>query len=201
MRVTKRVIFDIRTGLELFRESFNYEGPVESCCGGPSQQQKTAAASQQQLSDAELAQYNLYSSQVDPFYEQTLSQGLPYFNQESQYGTSDIGQQITQAKANEAGKLGGFGSALPSGFAEQENADIGIGGAQAFDQNMMSLLSQNFAAKMAAAQGMNPQAPAATAAGANTSIMQAPLQNNFWGNLISGIVQGSAQAGSAYLGA
>ena len=167
-------------------------------CGGPTKQQKEAATSQSQL-DQQLSQmFQTDASQTQPFYENILANGIPGFNQQMQYSTSDLGNQIDQTKAAANTKLAGFGDALPSGFAEQEDADIGIGGAQAFDQNMLSMLSQNYAAKMAAAQGLNPLAPASAAQGGNSSIMQAPLQNNFWGNLVGGLVQGASNVGAAF---
>ena len=129
-----------------------------------------------------------------------MATGLPYFNQEAQYSTSNLARQINQAKANQRARLSGFGGALPSGFAEASARDLDASGAEAFDQNMLSLLAQQQAAKQAGAAGATGIGESAfgTAAGANQSIMQAPLQNNFWGNLISGIVQGASNVPFAF---
>jgi hypothetical protein len=197
VRVTTKIVWDIETGTVLHHDFFEYEGPVIRGCGGPSSQQSAAATSQANLSNAELAEFQKNSAQTDPFYANVLANGIPGMAQQQQYSTSDLAGQINQAKANEKTKLAGFGSALPSGFAEQESADIGAKGAQAFDQNQLSLLSQQFAAKMAAAQGLNPQASASGASGANQSILQAPLQNSFWSNLISGLIQGGSKVAAA----
>jgi hypothetical protein len=165
-------------------------------CGGPTHQQKTAAqglSAEQQALLKETTQELPVASSV---YNQEATQGLPYFNQQAQYSTSDLANQINLAKAGAKGREAGFGDALPSGFAEQEQADIGTAGAKAFDQNMMSLLAQQFAAKQAGAAGAAGLATgsAGTSAGAGQAVVNAPLQNNFWSNLISGLVQGAAHA-------
>lgn len=161
-------------------------------CGGPAKSQKVAAQQQGQLSAEQLALLNKEAPVASSFYNQEATGGLPYFNQQAQYSTSDLANQINLAKAGMKGREAGFGDALPSGFAEQEQADIGTAGAKAFDQNMMSLLAQKTAAKQAGAAGAAglAQGAAGTAVGANQSILQAPLQNNFWSNLIGGLVQG-----------
>lgn len=171
-------------------------------CGGPSSQQKQAASSQAALSQEELQALQQTLPGATSFYSQEAKAGLPYFAAQSQYATSNLAQQIAQQKANLARQNAGFGGALPSGFAAQENRDLDLGGAQAFDQNMLNLLAQQEAAKRSGAAGLAAIASGSgsTAAGANQSIMNAPLQNNFWSNLISGVIQGGAQAGSAYLG-
>lgn len=112
---------------------------------------------------------------------------MPYFNQESQYGTSSIAKDINQQQAMMKNRLAGEGEALPSGFAESASRDLAEGGAQAFDQNQLGLMQQNEQAKMAGAAGLNPMASATAAQSGNNSIMQAPLQNNFWSNLIGGM--------------
>jgi hypothetical protein len=169
-------------------------------CGGPTQQQKAAAASTAQLTGDEVTQFEQGSAATNPFYEGVIANGIPGLGAQQQYSTSDLAGNINAAKANLAGKEAGYGSALPSGFAQQEQADVGIGGAQAFDQNQLSLLAQNFAAKMGAAQALNPQQAASTAVGGNQSILQAPLQNNFWGNLVGGLVQGAGNIPFAFSG-
>jgi len=155
-------------------------------CGGPTQQQKQAAATTTDLAKEQAAQYKKYSALTDPFYASVLSGGLPYFGQEAQYGTSDIAKQINQARANYLGRMAGYGDALPSGFAEAGERDISESGAQAFDQNMMNLMQQNFLAKMGAAQALNPFQAAGGATSAGQAVMQAPLQNNFWSNVVGG---------------
>jgi hypothetical protein len=54
----------------------------------------------------------------------------------------------------------------------------------------MQLLQAQQQAKLQGAQGLNPLAPASAAQGGNQSIMNAPLQNNFWSNLIGGMLGG-----------
>lgn len=171
-------------------------------CGGPSSQQKQAAASQQQISAANEALGQEAMATALPFYTTEATSGLPYFNQEAQYSTSTLGKQIAQARARQKSRLAGFGGALPSGFAESSDRDLALGGAEAFDSNMLNLLAQQQAAKQAGAAGAAGIGGSAfgTAAGANQSIMQAPLQNNFWSNLVSGIVQGAGNIPFAFQG-
>lgn len=163
-------------------------------CGGPSSQQKAAANAQANLDTNMSNLMTQWENETTPFYENVLQKGLPYFNQESQYSTADIAKQINQAKANLAGRNAGFGAALPSGFTEAENADVDEAGAQMFDQNMLNLLNENFQAKSNAASAMNPLGPASVASSGNASIMNAPLQNNFWSNLLGGLISGAGQA-------
>lgn len=168
-----------------------------STCGGPTSQQTTAANSTAGVTKGESNLFNQDVAATQPFWTNILQNGIPGFAAQQQYSTSDIGNQIDQAKAGMNTKLAGFGSALPSGFATQEDADLDLGGAQMFDQNQLNLLQQQFAAKQNAAQALNPQNPAQAVIGGNQSIMQAPLQNNFWQNLIGGVIQGGSMAGSA----
>lgn len=162
-------------------------------CGGPSSTQKAAQSAQAQLAQEEAQLFSTESAATLPFYQNILQNGIPGFNAQEQYSTSDLAQQINQAKTAAATKLAGYGSALPSGFASTEQADIGAAGAQEFDQNQLNLLQQQFNAKMAAANAMNPQSAASGAIGANQSVISAPT-NNFWSNLIGGLISGAGQA-------
>lgn len=188
MRVTTRLVIDIETGSVVAHEFYDYDGPVDRCCGGPSQQQKDAAASQSALDQQLAQQFKTGSAVTNPFYSNLVTQGLPYFGQQSQYSTSDIAQQLNKAKAGVSNRLAGYGSALPSGFAEAEKTGLDESAMQDFDQNQLGLLQQNLQAKMAGAAGLNPLGTASAATSGNNAIMQAPLQNNFWSNLVGGIV-------------
>ena len=66
--------------------------------------------------------------------------------------------------------------------------------AQSFDANQLQLLQAQQQAKTGAAGALlgQQQGASGTAVGANQSIMQAPLQNNFWSNLVGGIVKGAS---------
>lgn len=151
-------------------------------CGGPSQQQKDAATSTANLSNAETAQFQQGSAVTTPFYSNLVT---------NPGQDPALAQQFGQAKAQQAGRNAGFGGALPSGFAEQENTDMAENYAKTQANDM-------FGRQMAGAQGLNPQAAAGTAVGANQSILQAPLQNNFWSDLVGGLIQGGSQVGAGY---
>lgn len=141
-------------------------------------------------------------SLTEPFYSNLLENGLPYFGAESDYSSSGIGKQFNAAKARLDSSLAGSGSNLPSGYKDQLESDLSTNFGEAFDQNMQQLLQQQTAAKMAGEQGLSPLGFASTAAGANSgllnagptavganqSVMNAPLQNNFWSNLLGGVL-------------
>lgn len=185
----------------LERREFDYDGPVALACGGPTQQQKQAATSTTNI-DTQLANdIGTNLPLTNSFYGNMMLGGLPYFNQESQYSTSDIAKQLNDAKAAMAAKNAGYGGALPSGFAAAEDTGLDEDAMQAFDQNQMNLLQQNTQAKVAGAQGLNPLAAGQTAITGANSVMQAPLQNNFWTNLIGGLLGAGTSLGSAVLGA
>lgn len=171
-------------------------------CGGPSQQQTDAAAAQANLSNQQAALSSENNAITQPFFSNEVQNGLPFFNAQSQYSTSNLADQINQAKASQNANFAGYGGALPSGFAQSANRDLSIGGAKAFDQNQLSLLTaqqneKDNAARTLAGQGANA---ASTAIGGNQSIMQAPLANNFWSNLVGGIVQGAGNIPFAFGG-
>lgn len=124
-----------------------------------------------------------------------MQNGLPYFLQQAQYSTSNLGRATDIAKANLNAKLAGSGSALPSGFATSADANLEEGGAEAQEQNILQLLAQQTAQKNLGAASLAELGTtgAGIAGGANSAVMNAPLQNNFWSNLIAGIVQGASR--------
>lgn len=231
MRISTRVVIDIETGEVLSCESHEYSGPIARACGGPSQQQQQAANNQLALSQQMAAEYapaaaseaslvnNLNdaftSSQslTQPFYSNLLKNGLPYFNQESDYSSSALGQQEAAAQGRLKASMASGGTNLPSGYADQLSNDLSTNYGEAFDNNMLNLLQQNESAKMAGAQGLNPIGYASTAAGANSgllnagstatnansSIMSANLTNSFWSNLLGGLIGAGGELGSAAL--
>jgi hypothetical protein len=172
-------------------------------CGGPSQQQKDAATAQANLSSTEAGIAKQDQAAAFPVLSDQAKNGLPFFQAESQYATSNLAKQVNQQKAQLAARNAGYGGALPSGFAESENRDLASSAAENFDQNQLGLLQAQQQAKVGAAGALlgQQQGSSSTAATANNTIMQAPLQNNFWSNLVQGIIRGGAQVGSAYVGA
>lgn len=170
-------------------------------CGGPPKEMKAAAASQAKVNNQLSDTFSTNQAATNPYYKNLLENGLPYFNQEKEYGSSQIAQQGKLVKAAQERRLAGFGSTLPSGFAESARRGTDTGMARAFDAHMMELLQRQEEAKMAGAQGLNPLGYASGATGGNNSILQASsLKNNFWSNLVGGVVGGAASIGSAYAG-
>jgi hypothetical protein len=155
-------------------------------CGGPTQEQKDAAKANADLANTELGQYKAGTAVTTPFYSSQVTNPEQDPALATQYGI-----QKAQMKARNAG----YGSALPSGFEAQQEADLGEQYGRAQDENM-------YARRMAGAAGLNPQASAGVASGTNSGIFNSTaLQNNFWGNLINGVIRGGAQVGSAALAA
>jgi hypothetical protein len=231
VRISTKVVVDITSGEVLHREAYDYSGPIVRCCGGPTSQQTAAANNQLALSNEMMGIYapaataetglvnNLNTAfttgqaETEPFYSNLLENGLPYFSENADYSSSAIGQQEAQAQAQLKQRMASGGSNLPNGYEDQLSNDLSTNYGEAFDQNMLALLNQNQAAKMAGAQGLNPIAYASTAAGANSgllgagstavggnqSVMNAPLQNSFWSNLLGGILGAGGELGSAAL--
>jgi len=166
-------------------------------CGSPPQQIQNAAAAQANLANTEAGIASQDQAIAQPFFANEVQNGLPYFNAQSQYSTSDMANQINQAKAGQNANLAGYGSALPSGFADSASRDLSAQGANMFDQNQLNLLQQQQQAKSGAAGALlgQQQGATSTAVGANSSIAQMPLQNNFWTNLIQGLVSGGSYMG------
>lgn len=159
-------------------------------CGGPSQAQTNAANSQSNLTNQLASQFQTGSQVTNPYYTSLVQNGLPYFNAQTQYSTSDLGQQIGQQQAQQKAQMAGYGAALPSGFATSAATDLQGQGAEAFDQNQMQMLQANEQAQLAGAQGLNPLAAGSAALQGNNSLMNsaATQANNFWGNMMAGML-------------
>jgi hypothetical protein len=168
-------------------------------CGGPSAEQKTAASSQADLNKTLADQFKAGSAVTNPFYQNLVEKGLPFFADESQYSTSSLAKDVNTQGAMMRNRLAGYGSSLPSGFAESSERDLAEGGAQAFDQNQLALLQANEAAKMGGAAGLNPLGKATAAQQGNQSIFSSPqLSNNFWSNVVGGLVSGASNIPFAF---
>lgn len=151
-------------------------------CGGPSQQQKDAAASQSQLDQQLAGQFKTGSAVTNPFFSGLVTN--PGQNPQ-------LAQQYGMQRAQEASADAGFGAALPSGFATAEKNRLGENYAQAQDNSM-------FQRQLTGAQGLNPLGAASAAQSGNQSIMQAPLQNNFWSNVVGGLISGAGNIPFAF---
>jgi hypothetical protein len=151
-------------------------------CGGPSPEQKAAAASQSALDQQLAQQFKTGSAVTNPFFSNLVTN--PGQNPQ-------LAQQYAQQKAGLAARDAGFGSALPSGFEAQQELDLGENYAQAQDNSM-------FQRQLTGAQGLNPLGAASAAQSGNTSIMQAPLQNNFWSNVVGGLISGAGNIPFAF---
>lgn len=173
--------------------------------GGPSQSQQNAANAQANLANQEgaAAQQALQFQQaqqnkVNPFYTQMMNKGLPYMNQLTDASSGITARAFAPARAQLYQQLGSQ-QGLPSGYRDQALTDLNTQQAQAFDQQLQGALGANFGAQQAGASGLlgqaqiaNPQSFFQGAAGANSSIMNAPLQSPGFGGALGGALGGVA---------
>lgn len=129
-----------------------------------------------------------------------MTNGLPYFNQMTDAASGTTARAFAPARAQLYQQLGSQ-QGLPSGYRDQALTDLNTQQAQAFDQQLQGALGANFGAQQAGASGLlgqaqiaNPQSFYAGAAGANQSIMQAPLQKPGLGGLLGGVAGGLASS-------
>ena len=175
--------------------------------GGPSAEQKRAADSQANLSNqmgaaAQRAQAFTEAQQakVNPFYQSRMENGLPYMNALTDAQGGITAQGFAPARAQLMRQLGSQ-QGLPSGFRDQAMSDLNEQQGQAFSQNLMGALAANEQAKQAGASGLlgqaqisNPMGYYSGAAGANQSIMGAPLQRPGIAGVLGGLAGGLSSA-------
>lgn len=176
--------------------------------GGPSSTQQQAQ--QQQLSNAKqegtLAnqsgqKFNALYGQTQPFYSSEMTNGLPFYNNLTDYSSGTTAQAYAPAKANFLRSTSTMG-ALPSGFKSAGMNDINEAQAHDFDSSLVNNMYQNFAAKQQGAAGlaglMQTVNPAAFYGGSSSAAGGAsqPLQPAFnpWMGVLGGAAQGAASA-------
>lgn len=202
MRISTKVIIDVETGEILERESYEYDGPLIFLCGGDALagQKETEANQQVQMNQQMMDMMNQYSAQTNPFWMSQLQNGLPFFNQLTDYSKGTVGQSFVAPRAALNRSLAGMGSTLPSGMAEQANTNLDAAEGSAFDQNMVSNLMANQNAKLQAAASLNPFQPAQIGSQAASSVLSAPPVNpggigNFLGGAVSGLLNNVSAGG------
>jgi hypothetical protein len=176
--------------------------------GGPSEQQQQAANSQtalnKQLSDTfgkQEAFSEAQQNKANPFYTQTLKQGLPYYSQLIDAAGGDTATAFAPARAQLEQTLKQGGNALPSGFATGARTDLAGQQGRAFDQSLQGAQGAQFQAKQQGAAGLlgqaqiaNPTSYSGQATSGNSSVMNAPLAKPGLGGLIGGLAGGLASA-------
>lgn len=174
--------------------------------GGPSSTQKAAAGQQLsnaqqegQLAGSSAQKFNSLYGQTQPFYSNEMTNGLPFYNNLTDFTSGTTAQAFAPAKAAFLRQSSTMG-ALPSGSKAAGMNDINDQEAQAFDSSLTSNMMNNFATKQAGASGlsglMQVVNPAAFYGGSSASAGSAmnPLQpaNNPWMGVLGGAVQGAA---------
>lgn len=180
--VNTRTVISIETGEVIECVGYEYVGPIDLACGGPTDDQKKAASNTTALSSDELANYQAGTKVTTPFYDNlTTNPGQD----------PALAQQYGVQKAQQDANFAGYGDALPSGFATAAKTRMGEDYARTQDAGMLNR-------QLTGAQGLNPQQSAQTAVAGNQSVMNAPLQNNFWTNLVGGLIAGGSKAATAF---
>ncbi len=176
--------------------------------GGPSAAQNNAANAQANLTNQlgqtfgkQEAFSEAQQNKVNPFYTQTMQQGLPYYSQLTDALSGDTAQSFAPAKAQLEKSLGQNANALPSGFAQGARSDMAAQQARQFDQSLQAGQGAQFQAKQQGAAGLlgqaqiaNPTAYSGQALQGNSSIMNAPLAKPGLGGLLGGLAGGLASA-------
>jgi len=175
--------------------------------GGPSKEQKNAAQSQANLTN-ELSQvanrqqdfFEKQQNSVNPFYQQRMKSGLPYYNLLTDAQSGLTAQAFAPARQQLLRQMG-TSNGLPSGFRTQALSDFNANQARAFDQNLLGAVQAQEQAKQAGAAGLLGQAQIANptgyfqgALGGNSSIMNAPLQRPGIGGILGGAAGGALGA-------
>lgn len=208
MKITTKAIFDIASGELLDWEGFDYEGPLELAGGGPSNTQKQAQ--QQQLQNAQqegalanesAGKFNALYGSVSPFYANEQTNGLPFYNNLTDFTSGTTAQAYAPAKSAYLRQESTMG-ALPSGSKAAGMNDINESEAKTFDSNLVNNMFANFMAKQQGAAGqaglmqtVNPAAfygGSTQAAGGATQPLQP--QYNPWMGVLGGAVQGASSA-------
>lgn len=209
MKIIRKIEFQMTdSGMEeVFRDEYDYSGPIEYCGGGPSSEQKQAAASQANLTNqlATVAGQNetyteAQRNKTTPFYTNLMNEGPDYTNQALDFAGGTNARAFAPEKADLVRRLG-MTNGLPSGSREQSLTDFGEKRATAYDGMLMSILADRQAGRergaagiMGEAQQANPLGYYQGAMSGNQSIMQAPLQRPGMSGLIGGILGAGATA-------
>ncbi len=203
MRISTRVVVDIQTLEVLERESYEYNGPLEKCCGGDSlaAQKKQEANQQVQLNQYMMDLMKRYQGQTTPFWTSRLQGGLPFFNQLTDYGNGILAHAYLPARAQMERQMAGFGDTLPSGFKQGMEMNFDENEGQAFDEQQLNAMMMNEQAKQEAAANLNPFQPAQIGSSSAGSVLGAPPVNaggfgNFLGGALNTALNAAGVAGA-----
>src|SRR2546430_8097282 len=169
--------------------------------GGPSKQQQQAADSQTALNNQlgqtfgkQEAFSEAQQNKVNPFYTQTLQNGLPYYSQLTDQASGDTARGFAPARAQLEQQLKQSPNALPSGFATGARSDLAAQQGRAFDESLQAAQGANFQAKQQGAAGLlgqaqisNPTAYSGQATAGKQAIMNAPLAKPGLSGLLGGL--------------
>jgi hypothetical protein len=213
VKIIRKIEFQMTdSGMEeVFRDEYEYSGPIALAGGGPSSAQNRAADSQTAINSqlAKTAQQNedyteAQRNKTTPFYGDLMKNGPDYTNAQLDYAGGTNARAFAPAKAALIQRLG-QSSGLPSGYRDQALTDFDEGRATAYDNSLSGIYADRQAAKergaaglMGEAQQANPLGYYGAATQGNTSILNANLRKPGIGGIIGGIVGGGANAAAAF---
>jgi hypothetical protein len=210
MRVHTKCVYEWKKDklVLVHEEGFEYSGPIAMCGGGPSSTQQ--AAQQQQLSNAQqegalanssTQKFNSLYGSTQPFYQNEQQNGLPFYNNLTDFASGTAAQAYDPAKASFLRQSSSMG-ALPSGFKASGMNDINESQSKMFDQSLTGNMFAQQQAKQQGAAGhaglMQTVNPSAFYGGSSSAAQGAtqPLQaaNNPWMGILGSAVQGASSA-------
>jgi hypothetical protein len=165
------------------------------------QQQLTNATQEGQLAGQSAGKFNALGDSVSPFYASEMTNGLPFYNNLTDFSSGTTAQAYNPAKAAFLRTQSTMG-ALPSGSKAAGINDINEAEGKTFDSNLVNNMFANLQTKQQGAGGtaglMQAYNPAAfyggstSAAGGATQPLQP--QYNPWMGVLGGAVQGASSA-------
>jgi hypothetical protein len=180
VRVTTKVVFDTESWVPLYRESYDYVGPVAKCCSAGDQTAKDIEETQLATAKTLTADYSQsYAEQQSLLQSQQaklnaiLANPLGYSPQELAAAKTAINENTATAAKQAIGAAGAYAAA-------HGGADVGSGAAGEIAGAIGSAATQSKAQQLSALSEQN----------------QAMKRQNYW-NAISGLSNVGAQFGGA----
>lgn len=198
MKITKKVSLDMETGEILFRDWYDYYGPVEECKGGASAQQQQIS---NQLSQEQLQMMQSQLAMANPTLQSIIQNGgmLPQQQAaETSLAMNSLPQQFNNlygqinnnlvARGVTGGNMAG-GGGIASGYGA-------LGAQEAQQQSgLLSGIQQQKGQQLQSALGMayglaptfNQGAISANSTAASAAQAADQSQTGFWGSLMGGL--------------
>lgn len=213
MKIIRKIEFQMTdSGMEeVFRDEYEYSGPIALCGGGPDATQKQAEQNQakytQQEAEAAARAEKFKEDQqarANPFYGNLMDNGPEYTPALLDYEGGVNARAFAPEKANLMRTLG-TETWLPSGYRDQAITDFNEKRASGYDAGLTGILADRQSAKERGAAGLLGQAqladPTALYSGAtqgNQTIFGAPRKPG-WAGTLGSLISAGATVGSKFI--